>query len=98
MLRATHGADGGTGSARRRRERRLRSWLRHEHQSIAAVLARVTTTPSARWAPRVAFYGTRRQPPGPGRERSTRRTSRLRFGRLLSRKLQPPPDDGRRGW
>ena len=38
---AAHGADGGTGSARRRRERRLRSWLRHE-QSIAAVLATVT--------------------------------------------------------
>ena len=35
---AAHGADGGT-SARRRRERRLRSWLRHEQQSIAAVLA-----------------------------------------------------------
>ena len=42
MLMATHGADGGTGSARRRRERRLRSWLRHEQQSIAAVLATVT--------------------------------------------------------
>ena len=35
-------ADGGTRSARRRRERRLRSWLRHEQQSIAAVLATVT--------------------------------------------------------
>ena len=39
---AAHGADGGTGSARRRRERRLRSDLRHEQQSIAAVLATVT--------------------------------------------------------
>ena len=39
---ARDGADGGTGSARRRRERRLRSSLRHEHQSIAAVLATVT--------------------------------------------------------
>ena len=39
---AAHGADGGTGSARRRRERRLRSWLMHEQQSIAAVLATVT--------------------------------------------------------
>ena len=39
---AAHGADGGTLSARRRRERRLRSWLRHEQQSIAAVLATVT--------------------------------------------------------
>ena len=39
---AAHGADGGTGSARRRRERQLRSWPRHEQQSIAAVLAAVT--------------------------------------------------------
>ena len=31
-----------TGSARRRRERRLRSWWRHERMSIAAVLATVT--------------------------------------------------------
>ena len=41
-MAARDGADGGTGSARRRRERRLRSWLRHEQQSIAAVLATVT--------------------------------------------------------
>ena len=38
---------------------------------------------STRWAPRVAFYGTGRQPPGPGRERSTRRTARQSSGRLL---------------
>ena len=63
---ARDGADGGTGSARRRRERRLRS------------------TPSTRWAPLVAFYGTRRQPPGPGTGKSTRRTARLRSGRLLT--------------
>ena len=36
-MAARDGADGGTGSARRRRERRLRSWLRHEQ--IEAVLA-----------------------------------------------------------
>ena len=36
----------------------------------------------------MAFYGTGRQPPGPGRERSTRRTTRLSSGRLLARKLQ----------
>ena len=41
-MMSAHGADGGTGSARRRRERRLRLWLRHEQQSIAAVLATVT--------------------------------------------------------
>ena len=41
-MAARDGADGSTRSARRRRERRLRSWLRHEQQSIAAVLATVT--------------------------------------------------------
>ena len=41
-MAAHDGGDGSTGSARRRRERRLRSWLRHEQQSIAAVLATVT--------------------------------------------------------
>ena len=41
-MAARDGADGGTGSARRRRERRLGSWLTHEQQSIAAVLATVT--------------------------------------------------------
>ena len=41
-MAARDGADGGTGSARRRKERRLSSWLRHEQQSIAAVLATVT--------------------------------------------------------
>ena len=41
-MAARDGADGGTGSARRRRERRLRSWLKHERMAIAAVLATVT--------------------------------------------------------
>ena len=41
-MSARDGADGGTGSARRRRERRLRLWLTHEQQSFAAVLATVT--------------------------------------------------------
>ena len=31
--------DGASGAARRRRERRLRAWLRHERQSVAAALA-----------------------------------------------------------
>ena len=29
----------GEGAARRRRERRLRSWLRHERESVAMALA-----------------------------------------------------------
>ena len=32
-------AGGGTGSARRRRERRLRSMLRHERMAVAMALA-----------------------------------------------------------
>ena len=35
-------AGGGTGSARRRRERRLRSMLRHERMSVAMALAEYT--------------------------------------------------------
>ena len=31
--------DGASGAARRRRERRLRAWLRHERQSVAAAVA-----------------------------------------------------------
>ena len=31
--------DDGEGAARRRRERRLRSWLRHERQSVAVALS-----------------------------------------------------------
>ena len=34
--------DAGTSAAKRRRERRLRSWWRHERMSIAAVLASVS--------------------------------------------------------
>ena len=36
--------DAGTSAAKRRRERRLRSWWRHERMSIGAVLATVTVT------------------------------------------------------
>ena len=40
MMMAAHEAHGGgTGSARRRRERRLRSMLRHERMSVAMALA-----------------------------------------------------------
>ena len=38
-MAARVGADGGTGSARRRRERRLRSMLRHERMTVAMALA-----------------------------------------------------------
>ena len=42
MMDVERDAGGGTGSARRRRERRLRSMLRHEQQSIAQALATFT--------------------------------------------------------
>ena len=48
-------AGGGTGSARRRRERRLRSMLRHERMSVAMALADPRT---------VAHSARRRQGPG----------------------------------
>ena len=35
----TSGVDGATGGAWRRRERRLRSWWRHEAQSVSAAVA-----------------------------------------------------------
>ena len=38
-MAARDGADGGTGSARRRRERRLRSIVRHERMTVAMALA-----------------------------------------------------------
>ena len=98
---AAHGADGGTGSARRRRERRLRSWLRHEQQSIAAVLATVThhsfdKVGTAGGVLRNQKAATRT---GKGEEYETHYTAEFR-------KTLPPqaaatrvlPDDGRRGW
>ena len=39
MMAARVGAAGGTSSARRRRERRLRSWAKHERLSVAMALA-----------------------------------------------------------
>ena len=43
MMMAAHEAQGGgTGSARRRRERRLRSMLRHERMTVAMALAEMT--------------------------------------------------------
>ena len=89
VLMAAHGADGGTGSARRRRERRLRSWLRHEQQSIAAVLATVTHHSFDKLGT-VSGVLRNQKTATRGRERSTRRTSRLSSRRLLSRNLQPP--------
>ena len=60
-------------AAQRRKQRRLRSWWRHEQQSIAAALATFTLTTQP--------YGDRRRP-GPGRRRA-RRSTRLSSGRLL---------------
>ena len=42
MMDVERDAGGGTGSARRRRERRLRSMLRHERMSVAMALAEST--------------------------------------------------------
>ena len=71
------------GVARRRRERRMRSWFRHEQQSIRMALAAELTTPTTRCTPSTALHGARTQPPGPGgEERVTRRSTRPSSGRL----------------
>ena len=62
----------GDGAAKRRRQRRLRSWLRHEQQTVAAVLATVShhSYPALRTAPREGVehekYGGPRAPRRPG--------------------------------
>ena len=53
-------ADRATGSARRRRERRLRSWWRHERMSIVAALVEATYHS----APRSGWPGTHVAPRG----------------------------------
>ena len=58
--------------ARRRRERRMRSWFRHEQQSIRMALATVLHHSCGR-VHTTAPHGARTQPPGPGL-RSARRT------------------------
>ena len=78
---------GDHGAAWRRRQRRLRSWWRHEQQTVAAVLATYQHHSAPR-GPRTARTGGR----------SARRTTRLRSGRC-----SPPGGwfptlcDGRRG-
>ena len=56
LMAALDGAGGGTGSARRRRERPLR-----EQTSVALVLATVThhSFDKVEWAPRTALHGPR---------------------------------------
>ena len=64
MMDVERDAGGGTGSARRRRERRLRSMLRHERMSVAMALAESThhgaqrqKTARAGGEARVALHG-----------------------------------------
>ena len=97
-MMAARGADGGTGSARRRRERRLRSWLRHEQQSIAAVLATVThhsfdKLGTASGVPRNRKTATRA---GKGEEYETHFTAKFRktpLPQTAATKYYPMTDD-----
>ena len=64
MMGERDDAGGGTGSARRRRERRLRSHLRHERMAVAMALAESThhsaqrqKTARAGGEARVALHG-----------------------------------------
>ena len=59
-----------SGAARRRRERRLRSMLRHEQQTVRMALAAALHHSAGR-SSRTAPHGDRRPPPGSGREWST---------------------------
>ena len=63
-----------TGAAQRRKQRRLRSWWRHEQQSIAAALATSLTPHEDRGRP------------GPGRRRARRSTRPSSGGLLLPRR------------
>ena len=65
-------AGGGTRSARRRRERRLRSHLRHERMAVAMALAESTQ------------HSAQRQKTARARERGTRCTARPRSGSASS--------------
>ena len=64
-------------AAQRRRQRRLRSMLRHEQQSIRMARTRCTLS--------TALHGARPQPPGPERERSTSSTKAYGHRTDLSR-------------
>ena len=53
-------ADRASGAAWQRRQRRLRSWWRHEQQTVATVLATVTDIRTPRRPLRTPSYGDRR--------------------------------------
>ena len=74
MMMAAHEAQGGgTGSARRRRERRLRSMLRHERMTVAMALAEKLHHSAQRpemaragvWGREMNYTATIRDPPTP---------------------------------
>ena len=73
------------GVARRRRERRMRSWFRHEQQSIRMALATVLHHSYDRVdTPSTALHGARPQPPGPG-EGAPKRSSSCTTRKTLKR-------------
>ena len=55
----------GEGAARRRRERRLRSWLKHERQSVARPCPSTSTTPQETEEGQGRSEAPRRQKPPP---------------------------------
>ena len=78
--------DAGTCAAKRRRERRLRSWWRHER---ARYWPRCPTTRTQRWTPRTTPQGARRQSPAPGWDLA----STMNFPRTMA---GPPGVSGQR--
>ena len=71
MMAAHEAQGGGTGSARRRRERRLRSMLRHERMTVAMALAERLHHSAQRpemarvWGREMNYTATIRDPPTP---------------------------------
>ena len=73
-MMSTAGVDIAAGAARRRRERRLRSWLKHERMTVAMALAEAShntaprgqrTARTGRWGRAMNFSATIRDPPTP---------------------------------
>ena len=60
-MMSTAGVDIAAGAARRRRERRLRSWLKHERMTVAMALAEAShhTAPRGQRTARAGGVGTR---------------------------------------
>ena len=91
-------ADRVSGAATRRRQRRLRSWWRHEQQSIAAPLShhsaqRLRTARAGEWGSEQNYTSTIRNTPLPSRSSSICRLTKSPAGRGLTGSPLVRPQD-----